>query len=62
MRIGRADVLPAVVVAAIQLGATAAAAHDQTGVRPFGPMAAALLVLSAAGLVVRRRTRWWRWR
>jgi signal transduction histidine kinase len=55
MRIGRGDVLPAVVVAAIQVGASAAAAHDHTDGRPFGPVAAALLVASAAGLVVRRR-------
>ena len=57
MGLRRGEVVGAVVVAAIQVGATAAAAHNQpaTG-RPYGPLAWALLLLSAAGLLLRRRS------
>jgi signal transduction histidine kinase len=51
----RGDVVAAVVVAAIQVGVTAGAAHNQPTARPYGPLAWALLVVSAAGLLVRRR-------
>jgi signal transduction histidine kinase len=55
MGLRRGDVVGAVVVAAIQVGATAGAAHNQppTG-RPYEPLAWGLLVLSAAGLLLRR--------
>jgi signal transduction histidine kinase len=54
MRPRRADVLVAVMVAAIQVGATAAAAQNQPDARPYGLLACALLVASAAGLLLRR--------
>jgi signal transduction histidine kinase len=55
MRPRRADVVAAVVVAAIQVGATAGAAQNQPDARPYGPLAWLLLIVSAAGLLVRRR-------
>ena len=57
MGLRRGEVVGAVVVAAIQVGVTAGAAHNQpaTG-RPYGPLAWALLLLSAAGLLLRRRS------
>jgi signal transduction histidine kinase len=55
MGLRRSGVLGAVVVAAIQVGGTAGAVHNQPGLdRPYGPLAWALLVLSAAGLLLRR--------
>ncbi|HEY7101718.1 MAG TPA: sensor histidine kinase [Mycobacteriales bacterium] len=57
MGLRRGEVLGAVVVAAIQVGGTAGAAHNHapTG-RPYEPLAWVLLVLSAAGLLLRRRS------
>ena len=57
MGLRRGEVIGAVVVAAIQVGATAGAAHDQSAAeRPYEPLAWGLLVLSAAGLLLRRRS------
>jgi signal transduction histidine kinase len=57
MGLRRGEVIGAVVVAAIQVGATAGAAHDQSATeRPYEPLAWGLLVLSAAGLLLRRRS------
>ena len=57
MGLRRGEVVGAVVVAAIQVGATAAAAHNQpAATRPYEPLAWGLLVLSAAGLLLRRRS------
>jgi signal transduction histidine kinase len=57
MGLRRGEVVSAVVVAAIQVGVTAGAVHHQPGTdRPYGPLAWALLVLSAAGLLLRRRS------
>jgi signal transduction histidine kinase len=55
MELRRRDVVTAAVIAAIQVGATAGAAHNQSGARPYGPLAWGLLILSAAGLLVRRQ-------
>jgi signal transduction histidine kinase len=55
MGLRRADVLGAVVVAAIQVAGTAGAAHSHAATgRPYEPLAWGLLVLSAAGLLLRR--------
>ena len=57
MGLRRGEVLGAVVVAAIQVGGTAGAAHSQAATgRPYEPLAWGLLVLSAAGLLLRRRS------
>jgi MYXO-CTERM domain-containing protein len=57
MGLRRGEVIGAVIVAAIQVGATAGAAHDQSASdRPYEPLAWGLLVLSAAGLLLRRRS------
>jgi MYXO-CTERM domain-containing protein len=57
MGLRRGEVVGAVVVAAIQVGVTAGAAHNQPATDPpYGPLAWALLVLSAAGLLLRRRS------
>ena len=56
MGLRRREVAGAVLVAAIQVAGTAVAAKDQAAARPYGPLAWALLVLSAAGLLVRRRS------
>ncbi len=57
MGLRRGEVIGAVVVAAIQVGGTAAAAHNQSATdRPYQPLAWGLLVLSAAGLLLRRRS------
>jgi signal transduction histidine kinase len=52
----RGELVATVAIAAIQVGGTAAAAHNQPGARPYGPLAWALLIVSAAGLLVRRRS------
>ena len=57
MRVRRGAVLGAVVVAAIQVAGTAGAAHGHAATgRPYEPLAWGLLVLSAAGLLLRRRS------
>ena len=57
MGLRRGEVLGAVVVAAIQVAGTAGAAHSQAAAgRPYEPLAWGLLVLSAAGLLLRRRS------
>ena len=55
MGLRRGEVAGAVVVAVIQVAGTAGAAHGQPDAQPYGPEAALLLVLSAAGLLLRRR-------
>jgi len=56
MGLRRGEVLGAVVVAAIQVGGTAGAAHGHAvSGRSYEPLAWGLLVLSAAGLLLRRR-------
>jgi signal transduction histidine kinase len=55
MGLRRGEVLGAVVVAAIQVAGTAGAAHSHAATgRPYEPVAWTLLVLSAAGLLLRR--------
>ena len=57
MGLRRGEVLGAVVVAAIQVAGTAGAAHGHAATgRPYEPLAWGLLVLSAAGLLLRRRS------
>ena len=57
MGLRRGEVLGAVVVAAIQVAGTAGAAHSHAATgRPYEPLAWGLLVLSAAGLLLRRRS------
>ena len=57
MGLRRGEVLGAVVVAAIQVAGTAGAAHGRAATgRPYEPLAWGLLVLSAAGLLLRRRS------
>ena len=57
MGLRRGAVLGAVVVAAIQVAGTAGAAHGHAATgRPYEPLAWGLLVLSAAGLLLRRRS------
>jgi signal transduction histidine kinase len=57
MGLRRGEVLGAVVVAAVQVAGTAGAAHSQAATgRPYEPLAWGLLVLSAAGLLLRRRS------
>jgi signal transduction histidine kinase len=57
MGLRRGQVLGAVAVAAIQVAGTAGAAHSHAATgRPYEPLAWGLLVLSAAGLLLRRRS------